>query len=118
MVGLVVGGVVTEYLGWRWIFTGNAVVAVVVGVSVLALVPGGTGDRDVRIEPWGALLVVLSAVSTVWALHGTLEHGWLSVHTAVWLGVAAIAMLGCVLLARGGGAPWYRRPCCATGRWW
>ncbi len=105
VVGLVIGGVVTEYLGWRWIFSGNAVIALVVGLSVLVLLPGGTGDRGVRIEPWGALLAVLAAASLVWSLHGTLDHGWLSAHTAVWLAVAALALLGCVLVARSGRAP-------------
>ena len=56
VAGLVVGGLVTEHLGWRWIFTANAVTASLVGVSVLALLPGGTGDRRIRIEPMSALL--------------------------------------------------------------
>jgi predicted MFS family arabinose efflux permease len=97
--------VVTEYLGWRWIFTGNAVVALLVGVSVRTLLPGGTGDRRVRVEPASALLAVVATVATVWSLHGTLTHGWWSVHTAAWLAVALGALVGCVVVARRGRAP-------------
>jgi predicted MFS family arabinose efflux permease len=93
VLGLVVGGVVTEHLGWRWIFTGNAVVAVLIGVSVLALLPGGTGHRAVRIEPLGTLLAIVGLVTAVSALNGTLEHGWASTHT-LGLGVVAIVALG------------------------
>jgi MFS family permease len=90
VAGLGIGGVVTEHLGWRWIFTGNAVVATLVGISVLALLPGGTGDRNIRIEPLGALLATLGLSTAVYALHGTLEHGWTSGHTVL-LGLAAAA---------------------------
>jgi EmrB/QacA subfamily drug resistance transporter len=105
VVGLVVGGVVTEHLGWRWIFSGNAVAGIVVGASVLALLPGGTGERSIRIDPLPALLAVTALGSTVSAMHGTLAHGWGSAYTAGWLLVAAASGLGAVLTGRRSSAP-------------
>lgn len=83
VAGLIVGGVVTEHLGWRWIFTGNAVMAGLVGVAVLVLLPGGTGDRRIRIEPMSALLATAGLIIAVYTLHDTVEHGWLSARAAL-----------------------------------
>ena len=105
VVGLVVGGLVTENLGWRWIFSGNAVVGIVVGVSVLVLLPGGTGDRETRIDPLPALLAVTALGSTVSMMHGTLSHGWVSSETAGWLLVAAVSGATAVWTSRRSSAP-------------
>jgi hypothetical protein len=87
------------------IFTGNAVAGIVVGVSVLALLPGGTGDRSIRIDPLPALLAVTALGSTVSAMHGTLAHGWASAYTAGWVLVAAVSGLAAVLTGRRSSAP-------------
>jgi len=105
VVGLVVGGLVTEHLGWRWIFSGNAVVGIVVGVSVLGLLPGGTGDRKTRIDPLPALLAVTALGSMVSMMHGTLSHGWVSAHTSWWLLVAAVSGATAVWTGRRSSAP-------------
>ncbi len=105
VLGLVIGGVVTEHLGWRWIFTGNAVVAVLIGLSVRSLLPGGTGSRTVRIEPLGALLATLALVGGVLALNGTLDHGWWSTRTLGVGGAALLALLLAVRAWRVGSAP-------------
>jgi MFS family permease len=105
VAGLVVGGVVTEHLGWRWIFGGNAVVAALVGLSVLALLPGGTGDPRVRVDPVPAVAAVAALLTTVWGLHGTLEHGWLSLSTAGWLALAGLAGAAALVLGRRSAAP-------------
>ena len=105
VIGLVVGGLVTEHLGWRWIFSGNAVAGIVVGVSVLALLPGGTGDRSTRIDPLPALLAVTALGSTVSAMHVTLAHGWVSANTAGWVLVAAVSGFAAVVTGRRSSAP-------------
>ncbi len=101
VVGLVVGGVVTEHWGWTWIFTGNAVVATAVGVSVLVLLPGGTGDRSIRIEPTGALAATLALVVVIYSLHETIDAGLTAPRS---LGLLLLSAL-CVLVAA---AAWRR----------
>lgn len=105
VLGLVVGGVVTERWGWDWIFAGNAVVATMVGLSVLALLPGGTGDPGIRIEPVGALAVTAGIVLLVYALHGTLDHGLLSWQTLGLLAAGGLALAVAALAWVRGGAP-------------
>ena len=96
VAGLIVGGLVTESLGWRWIFTGNAVLAGLVGLSVLVLLPGGTGDRRIRIAPMSALLATAGLSLTVFTLHETVAHGWLSARTGL---LASASLLVLVLAA-------------------
>lgn len=105
VVGLVVGGVVTERWGWDWIFAGNAAAAALVGLSVVALLPGGTGDPGVRIEPVGALAVTGGIVLLVDALHGTVDHGLFSWQTLGLLAAAGAALTAAALAGRRGGAP-------------
>lgn len=44
MAGLLLGGALTEYLGWRWIMFINIPVALAVLAGTLALVPGTRGQ--------------------------------------------------------------------------
>ncbi len=101
VAGLMIGGLVTEHLGWRWIFTGNALMAVLVGASVLALLPGGTGDRRIRIEPLSALLATTALVIIVYTLHDSPQHGWLSARAAL---LVTCSIFVCALAA----ASWRR----------
>ncbi len=103
--GLVVGGLVTEHLGWRWIFAGNAILAGLVGISVLALLPGGTGDPRLRIEPVGALLATLGLAAGVYTLQGTLDHGWVSARTGSLALGTTLLLAAAVLVWRRSSAP-------------
>ncbi|MFI6869250.1 MFS transporter [Nocardia sp. NPDC050406] len=57
-LGPLVGGVATEYLGWRWVFLVNVPILMVCGVAVRRLVPGDGPRRDGSLDPFGQVLVV------------------------------------------------------------
>jgi EmrB/QacA subfamily drug resistance transporter len=91
-IGLLLGGVLTDLGSWRWAMFIN----VPIGLAVLALAPmfvAETERRPGRFDVVGAVTATLGAVSVVWALIGTPEHGWTSART---LGGFA---LGLVMLA-------------------
>jgi hypothetical protein len=69
------------------------------------LLPGGTGDRQTRIDPLPAVLAVTALGSTVSMMHGTLSHGWVSAETAGWLLVAAVSSATAVWTSRRSSAP-------------
>jgi EmrB/QacA subfamily drug resistance transporter len=89
-IGLVLGGVLTEAVGWHWIFFVN------VPIGILAIVPAtrvlapdaGTGWQD-GADWLGAFLVTAGLMLGVYAIVGTSQHGWGSVRT---LGEAAVAV--------------------------
>jgi EmrB/QacA subfamily drug resistance transporter len=89
--GVLAGGILTTWLGWRWVFLVNVPVGAVAAILGLRLVPRtepgpGTG-RGLDLP--GAVLAVAGLVTLVYALAGVPAHGWGSVRTVTLLAVAA-----------------------------
>jgi EmrB/QacA subfamily drug resistance transporter len=89
-VGVVLGGVLTTWLSWEWIFLVNVpigVAAAVIALRILPVTPAAAPARSLDLP--GALLVVAGLVVLVYAIDGTAEHGWGSSRT---LGLAALSL--------------------------
>lgn len=100
IAGPVVGGVVTDHLGWRWIFLLNLpVVAVAIVVAVLLLRlsrPRVVG----RIDTAGLALAALSACGVVLCVTWAGQYGWTSPQS--WLAglIGLLAFAGLVPVER------------------
>jgi EmrB/QacA subfamily drug resistance transporter len=94
-VGVLAGGVLTTWLGWRSIFLVNVPVGMVAGLLSLHLVPRRQPQRRLgrELDLAGAALAVAGLVTLAYAIAGTPAHGWASTRTLLLLG------LTCVLLA-------------------
>src|SRR5580693_7959486 len=92
-VGLLLGGVLTEYLSWRWTLYVNVVLAVIAGAGAVRLLPADRRDPGVRIDWPGTVLVAGGLVAVV--------YGFSEADTKGWGAPATIALLvaGVVLLA-------------------
>jgi EmrB/QacA subfamily drug resistance transporter len=99
--GVLLGGVLTDALGWEWIFFVN----IPVGLAALALAPVLLGEsRDTRTRSFdviGAVLVTAGLVALVFGITQANEYGWGSAET--W----GIFALSAALLA--GFVGWERR---------
>jgi EmrB/QacA subfamily drug resistance transporter len=102
-VGMIVGGVLTQALGWRWIFFVN----VPVGIAVLFLagrfIPRGR-DRvpGQRVDVAGCAAITSALVLIVLGLVNAGQWGWRSPRTAAALaGGALLLALFAVIEARG-----------------
>jgi EmrB/QacA subfamily drug resistance transporter len=93
--GLLTGGLITDALGWRWIFMIN----LPVGVVVLALSPmmlpdtRERRDRPARVrafDPAGAATITAAVAVLVYAITQVPQTGWLSPPTIGLLAVAAM----------------------------
>ncbi len=88
VVGLLLGGVLTQYLDWRWVLFVNVPIAVVVLAGTTVLV---AGERDHgAIDLPGALTATLGLGSLVFAINRAQAHGWTATSA---LGLFAAAML-------------------------
>jgi EmrB/QacA subfamily drug resistance transporter len=75
--GPVIGGVVTEGLGWHWIFWLNVPIGLVAAALTTRLLPESHGAPE-RLDLRGVTLVTAGVVSLVWALVRANDTGWSS----------------------------------------
>jgi EmrB/QacA subfamily drug resistance transporter len=75
-VGLLLGGVLTEYLSWRWCLYVNVALAVVAVAGAVRLLERHPRDPDVHIDWPGTALVVAGLVAVVYALSEAGTKGW------------------------------------------
>ena len=96
-VGVLLGGILTEYLSWRWVFLVNVPVVLLVLPLVVRIVPEslkGEGHRDFDIP--GAVTVTAGLSLLVYALVNASEAGWGSAET-LGLTAGAFALIGLFL---------------------
>jgi EmrB/QacA subfamily drug resistance transporter len=104
VVGPVLGGAVTQGLGWQWIFWLNVPVAL--GAIPLALlrVREGYGPAG-RIDLPGLVLVTAAALGLVWGLVRANTAGWDSAETLGALAAGAVAVAAFVAWQRRASLP-------------
>ncbi len=96
--GLLLGGLLTQYLGWRWDFFVNVPIGILLTILALKYIPEHRSTADHRhLDLPGALLVTSGLMALVYGLTMAPEWGWLSVPAIAWLG-SAVVLLGLFLL--------------------
>ena len=99
-VGLLLGGVLTEYLNWRWCLYVNVALAFVALVGALRLLVNQPRNPDVRLDPRGSVLAVSGLVAFVYGMSEAATDGW-GAPLTVALIVGGVALLvGFVLVER------------------
>ncbi|HEU4658936.1 MAG TPA: MFS transporter [Capillimicrobium sp.] len=89
--GVLLGGVLTDGLGWEWVFFVNVPVAAVAVASTRALIAESTADGLGRsFDVAGALTVTAGTTVLVYALVDASDAGWASTQTIVLLVLAAV----------------------------
>jgi len=94
--GVIVGGLLTEYLGWRSIFFVNLPAVAVLVVLAMRVLPQSHGDRGVALDPLGAALITLAIAAMILALTNGEQHGFDSPTAWLPLGIFAALVAGFV----------------------
>lgn len=93
--GLVIGGLLTEYLNWRWNFFINVPVGIAAIAGILKFVPPHSSTATHRhLDLPGAALVTSGLMTLVYGLTQAPTWGWLSAATLGTLGASAALIAG------------------------
>ncbi|KRB73127.1 transporter [Nocardioides sp. Root190] len=95
--GVFLGGVITEYLSWPWVFYINVPIALLVLAIVPSVMPAGGAGAGRRVDLLGALIVTAGLGAAVYAVVQAPEVGWDSGQTGGVLAVAAVLLVGFVI---------------------
>jgi MFS family permease len=89
-IGVLAGGVLTDLVGWHWIFLVNLPIGVVVTIAGLRLLPAvHTGAEQTRLDVPGAVAITGAMVLAVYAIVNGNSAGWTSTQTLGLLAAAA-----------------------------
>lgn len=95
--GVFLGGVITEYISWPWVFYINVPIAILALVAVPALMPNAAA-RSGSVDLLGATTVTAGLAAAVYGIVRAPEVGWVSVQTWGVLAVAAALLAGFVVI--------------------
>ncbi|MET8154537.1 MFS transporter [Actinoplanes sp. NPDC049668] len=101
VAGVILGGLLTEGPGWRWIFFVN----VPIGVALAALAPlvvaeSRAQERRRSFDTAGAVLLTGGLVLMIFTLGETFDHGWTSARTLISLAVTVLLLGAFILIER------------------
>jgi EmrB/QacA subfamily drug resistance transporter len=99
-VGLLLGGVLTEYLSWRWCLYVNVVLALIAVAGAVRLLTNQRRDTKVHLDWAGTILVVAGLVGVVYGLSEAETKGWGAPTTIVLLVVGVVLLAAFVLVER------------------
>ncbi|TXS34885.1 MFS transporter [Streptomyces sp. OR43] len=92
-IGQVLGGVLTDALGWHWIFFINLPIGLAVLLVAVRVLPADRGPGSAAgADAAGALLVTGGVMLGIYSVVEVESYGWLSAHT-LGLGALALALL-------------------------
>ncbi len=93
-VGLLLGGVLTEYADWRWCFWVNVPIAVFAVVAAWRIVPESKAPGETTYDVPGAVLITVGLASLVYGFTKVAEAAQAGDGSSPWADGPALAFIG------------------------
>jgi EmrB/QacA subfamily drug resistance transporter len=98
-IGLLAGGILTQFINWRWDFFVNVPIGIVALIAGYRLIDENRGLGLSKGVDWlGSLLVTIGVMVGVYAIAKAPQYGWGSAHTLGFLAAAVVILAGFVAL--------------------
>ncbi len=97
-LGLILGGVLTEYASWRWTLLVNTPIALLTAVAAYALVQESRANGQPSYDIPGVLASTLGLVALVYGFTKANESGWAAGSTVSLLIAAAVLLAAFVVI--------------------
>jgi EmrB/QacA subfamily drug resistance transporter len=99
-IGLLLGGVLTEYLSWRWCLYVNVIFAVIAVIAAMRLLRRDRSSGDVHLDLPGTVLVIAGLIGVVYGLSEADTKGWGAPLTIGLLVGGVVLLIAFVLVER------------------
>lgn len=99
-VGLVLGGVLTQYVDWRWTFFINVPIGLAVLLLARRFVPASLPTAKEKVDITGALTITGSLIAMVYAFAVVPDYGWGDGRTLGLFALAAVLMAAFIVNER------------------
>lgn len=97
-IGVLAGGLLTEYASWRWCLLVNVPLALATALAATRVVHESRASGTTRYDVPGALLATLGLVSLVYGFTKASTDGWTSAATLTLLAVAVVLLVAFVVV--------------------
>jgi MFS family permease len=104
-VGALLGGFLTDFLGWRWAFLVNVPVAIVILCTAPAVIEESRGTERPRLDIPGAITVTLGLLALVYGVTTAGHDGWGSGTALTFIGAGAVLLTAFIGIERRSRAP-------------
>lgn len=97
-VGLLLGGILTQYLSWRWCLYVNLLFAAIAVFGALTLMENHRSEEEAHLDVPGAVLATGGLFCLVYGLSNAETHSWTAGLTLGMFAVAAILLIAFVIV--------------------
>jgi MFS family permease len=104
-VGALLGGVLTDFLSWRWAFLINVPIAIAIAVATPAVIKESRHPERSRLDVPGAITVTAGLLALVYGVTLARQDGWGSASTLGTLAVSAVLLAAFFAVERRSSAP-------------
>jgi EmrB/QacA subfamily drug resistance transporter len=108
-VGLLLGGILTEDLSWRWVFFINLPIGIAAAVAAFRILSNTrAAQRPATIDLAGAVTVTTGLLLLVYGIVKAPQKGWLAGSTIAFMVIAVLLLVAFVLIESRSKAPLIR----------
>ncbi len=97
-IGLILGGVLTQYASWRWCLLVNVPIAILTAIAAQRVVKNSRATGRAHYDLTGAATVTLGLVALVFGVTKASTDGWSALTTLALLGAAGVLLVGFVIV--------------------
>ena len=91
-IGLILGGLLTQYASWHWTLLVNVPIAVVAVLLAIPYVRESRAEGKTKYDIPGAITVTLGLVSLVYGITKASSEGWGGTQTLTFIGIAVVLL--------------------------
>jgi EmrB/QacA subfamily drug resistance transporter len=94
--GVLLGGILTQYLDWRWNFFVNVPIGILVVFASMRLLPHHIGEENtkIKLDLPGAVLATSGLMAIVYGLSRAPNNGWGSTNVWMFIGGGLLLLIG------------------------